>query len=307
MKRTLLFVLLFLTLAIFNSGCQLFDKDEQIPSYVIVDSVVLTPNYPDFGTSSHNISDVWVYANDASIGCFELPARIPILAEGSTKLTFSAGIKVNGMAATRATYPFYSTKTYQITLTPGMENAVRIKPVFDFHPSSVVTYNEDFESAGIIFEKTSSSDTTIMATHNPGEVFVNTMDPTEISNYSGVIDLTTEKSSFQIQNINAYTLPKNGTYAFLELNYNCTTPFHIGILPYPAPIGSSAASDLVGVNPTDGKWKKIYVNLTTAISGASSGYTTFKVFFTGSLTSGHTSDKILLDNIKLIHAATAKK
>jgi len=303
MKRSLQFVFLFFTLAIFTSGCQIFDKDEQVPSYVIVDSVALTPNYPDFGTSSHNISDVWVYANDVSIGCFELPARIPILAEGSTKLTFSAGIKVNGMAATRATYPFYATKTYQMTLTPGMENAVKIKPVFDFDPSAVITYNEDFESAGIIFQKGTGSDTTIEATHNPADVFVNTLDPTEISNYSGVINLDAVQDTFEIENINAYVLPKNGTYTFLEFNYKCTTPVIVGLKSYYST--KTVVDPLIVLNPTD-TWKKIYVNYTVRVS-ANYNATNFRIYFAGVLRSNATSDKVLLDNIKLVHASASKK
>lgn len=303
MKIPFSFCSLIVLLALFTSGCQLFDKDEQIPSYVIVESVSLTPNYPDYGTSSQNITDVWVYANDVSIGCFELPARIPILAEGSTKLTFSPGIKVNGIAATRATYPFYSNVSYQCNLSP--DSAIKITPVFGFNPAGIITYNEDFESAGIIFQPTDTSNATIEATSNLSEVFVNTLDPTEISNYSGAVNLNASKNIFEIENINAYPLPKNGTYVFLELNYNCTTPVEVGVKAYSS--STMVRSQLIGLNPTDGKWKKIYINLTSAVSGASNGYNTFKVYFLGSLMSGHTSDKILLDNIKLIHSNTSKK
>ncbi len=301
MKKPIHFILIILAFTLFVSGCQLFDKEEQVPSYVFVDSASLTPNYPDYGTSSQNITDVWVYANDVSVGCFELPAHIPILAKGSTKLTFSPGIKVNGMAATRATYPFYSNVSYQCNLSP--DSAIRINPVFSFSSSSVVTFNEDFESAGIIFQKTAGSDTAIEATNRPGEVFLNTQDPTEVSNYSGVINLDAVQDTFEIENISAYSLPVNGTYTFLEFNYKTTTPVVVGLKSYYS--SKTVIEPLIVLNPTTA-WKKIYVNYTTAVSGNYNA-TNFRIYFSGVLRTGATSDKVLFDNIKLIHASTSKK
>jgi hypothetical protein len=62
---------------------------------------------------------------------------------------------------------------------------------------------------------------------------------------------------------------------------------------------------LIVLNPTD-TWKKIYVNYTVRVS-ANYNATNFRVYFAGVLRSNATSDKVLLDNIKLIHAKSAKK
>jgi hypothetical protein len=292
----------FLLIIIFSiSSCQLFDKEEQIPSYVIIDSVALVPNYADCGTSSQQISDVWVYADDKLVGCFELPAHVPILAAGSVKLTFLPGIKVNGISATRATYPFYTSVEYQSYLSP--DSALHIKPIFSFDQSMVVSFNEDFESAGVTFQKVAlNSDTTIEATNLPGNVFVNTQDLTEVSNYSGLISLDTAHRSCKVETINSYALPKNGTYVFLEFNYKCTTPILVGTK---ADFGSTSVwSDLIVLNPTT-VWKKTYINLTVAVSSQINAIN-YKVYFKGALRSGALEDKILLDNIKLVHARTSK-
>lgn len=301
MKILLRNSLIILTVILFFSGCQLFDKDEQIPSYIYIDSVGVNSNYPDFGSNSHNITDVWVYLNDQLLGCYELPARIPILAEGSNKLTFSAGVKINGMSALRATYPFYSNKSYDLFLRN--DSALTIKPMFDFAPSCELAFNEDFESAGIIFEKTLLSDTNIQTTDSPGDVFINTQDLSEGSNYSGVVNLDATRDVFEIENIVGYDLPKNGTFVFLEMNYKCTTPVQVGVKAFYS--SSMVRYEMIGLNPTT-SWKKVYVNLTSKISEAYSA-TSFKVYFAGALRTGATSDKVLFDNIKLIHSKTSKK
>ncbi len=288
-------------IALLASSCSLFDKKEQMPSYLIIDSVGINPNYADYGTSNQNVSDVWVYANDQLIGCFELPAKIPILAEGKNRITVLAGIKVNGISATRATYPFYAAANYECNLSP--DSAIRLKPIFDFDISSQVTFNEDFESAGVLFEKSIGSDTTVTSTSNLADVYTNTQDLTEVSNYSGVINLNSEKDNFEIETINGYPLPKNGTYIFLEMNYKCTTPVVVGTKA----IYSSSVNKnpLIVLNPTT-TWKKIYINLTVSVSSEINA-TSFKIFFAGALRSASTEDKVLIDNVKLIHAKTSKR
>ncbi len=300
MKVSFQSLFLIIIIVFFTSSCSLFDKKEQAPSYLIIDSVGINPNYAEYGTSSHNISDVWVYANDLLIGCFELPAKIPILAEGNVKITALAGVKVDGISATRATYPFYASAVFNCNLSP--EAPVRIKPIFNFDISTQIAFSEDFESAGILFGKAINSDTTITATNNPLDIFVNQQDNSEVNNYSGVINLNNEKDTFEIETINGYVLPKNGTYVFLEMNYKCTTPIIVGTKAiYSSTINRNPK---IVLNPTN-TWKKVYVNLTVSVSSEINA-SNFKIFFAGISNSGSTEDKVLLDNIKLIHARTAK-
>ena len=302
MKKRLRSHSIFVLLVFLLGSCQLFDKDEQKPSYITVDSVSISPNYPDYGTTSQQISDVWVYANDNSIGCFELPARIPILAVGNTKLTFIAGVKVNGISATRITYPFYSDTICYANLSP--DYTLHFKPVFKFDPSSVITFNEDFESAGIIFEAadTTSNYAPIDATNQLSDVFVNTQDHSEVSNWSGVINLDTAKNVTKIQTVSAYTLPKNGTYTFLEFNYKCSTYLTVGLAAYTS--STITNNDIVVYKPSC-TWKKAYVNLTNTVSGATNALN-YRVYFYAGLRLGATSDVVFLDNIKLIHAKASK-
>lgn len=300
MKKTYIFYLLLVGLVFSFSGCKLFDKEEQEPSYVIIDTVGVNPNYAECGSSSHQISDVWVYVDDKLLGCFELPARVPVLEVGSHKVTFLAGVKVNGIGATRATYPFYAAANYQLVLSP--DSALHIKPMFDFDRSMVLVMNEDFESAGVSFQKVDLSDTTIKASNSLSDLYVNTQDPTEVSTYSGAISLDTTRSDFEIETISAYSLPKNGTYIFLEFNYKCTTPVVVGSKAYYS--GSMVKSPLVVLNPTS-TWRKMYVNLTVAVSRETTALN-YRIYFAGGLRSGATEDRVVLDNIKLVRAKVAK-
>ncbi len=95
------------------TSCYKFDGDQTIPAYLKIDTVLLKTYYPEQGSNSNAIKDVWVYVNDQQIGAFELPAMFPVLAMGNQKLEIRPGIKVNGISSTRAPYPFYKPIIYE--------------------------------------------------------------------------------------------------------------------------------------------------------------------------------------------------
>ncbi|MDQ3048944.1 MAG: hypothetical protein M3R27_15445, partial [Bacteroidota bacterium] len=111
---------------LFLSSCEIYNPAEQIPAYIRVEKFILTTDNFSQGSNSHKITDVWVYVDEILVGCFELPVTIPVLYEGSHQVKLRAGIKVNGISASRAPYPFYTIHeqtvdfqpTKKITLTP---------------------------------------------------------------------------------------------------------------------------------------------------------------------------------------------
>ncbi len=299
-KKNLLFVCSILFIAILLQSCDIINPDEKNPSYVVIDSVNVASDYATYGTSSHKISDVWLYANDNLVGCYELPARIPVLLSGETKLTLLAGIKVNGISGTRASYPFYKGKIFTENLIEG--SSVHINPVFEVDPSTTKVFYEDFENAGTTLEKTSNSDTSLLISNNQSEVYKNYQNLTEISNKSGLVCITQNKPKFEIQTKDAFVMPKKGNYVFLEMNYKCTSPIVVGLMAnYSSQI---IKSPIIVLNPTD-KWNKVYVNLTIAISQEIDA-NDFRFYFTGAIRDGVTEDNFWFDNIKLIRAATSK-
>ena len=81
-------------------SCEKANIDE-MPCYININDIELEENI------TNNITDAWVYIDDNLQGVYELPANFPVLANGKHKLRIKAGIKDNGIASTRITYPFY--------------------------------------------------------------------------------------------------------------------------------------------------------------------------------------------------------
>ena len=71
------------------SGCEIINPKEDTPSYLKINSIPLNTRKSaseTYGSNSNNIVDAWVFANGKLIGSFELPATIPILAEGNVEI-----------------------------------------------------------------------------------------------------------------------------------------------------------------------------------------------------------------------------
>ena len=108
-RKSLQFILI--CMAVFSFSCSKFDKEEAVPSYISIPAIKLI--VPDSlksqqGTASAKISDAWVYINDVLQGVYELPAKFPVLKEGSNTIKIRAGIKQNGIGSTRPIYPFFN-------------------------------------------------------------------------------------------------------------------------------------------------------------------------------------------------------
>lgn len=282
-KNILHTVLVLILLFIFSCKREPLDLT---PSYISIDSIGLT-NTSFQGTNSHSITDAWVYINDQVQGIYELPAKFPVLAEGMQKITIRPGIKINGIASTRMFYPFFQPIAYNINLVK--DSTVKLSPVTSYHPSVVFAWLEDFEDGGISIERTNKSQVDISKTSDPSEVFE--------GNYSAKIVLDSNRVMFECYTINAYELNGNAIN-FLELNYKNNYDLHIGVFAYKS--GETVQRSVLVLNKTD-VWKKIYVNLSNAVTENITA-TNFKVFF-GILKGDEDTEipTVFLDNIKLIH------
>jgi hypothetical protein len=277
---------IFVTLSLFFSACTWLDNEVQIPSYVHI------PEYhfqalPGEGTSSHNITDAWVFVNGQKIGAFQLPATVPVLASGKSTFDIFPGIKLNGIAATRAIYTFYSRYTSDVELYP--DSMITIIPSCTYVDGLSFDFIEDFESIGVVFDKTDRSDTTLMKTDDAEHVFE--------GQYSGYIALENNITFFEAKSINAYSLPKTGGFSFIEINCKSTIPFVVGL--FANEFNYSTRNPIVVVTPSD-NWKKIYVNLTPTVSRFQQAFN-FNVLIAAQLDETETQGRIWIDNIKLLH------
>lgn len=283
-------VILCCTAFLVLSSCYKFDGNQTIPSYVEIDTVLLRTYYPDQGSNSNAIKDVWVYVNDQQIGAFELPAMFPVLAIENQKLEIRPGIKVNGISSTRAPYPFYKPIIYDDFLFIPDSTIPVINPTTEYYSNVNFLWMEDFEHAGISLSESSSSDTVIVRTQ-PGS------NPDGNSRYSGLISLNTIDRIYSASSANSYPIPNQGSPTLLEVDFKTNNYINIGILIQEN--GNFIKIPLVILNHSE-IWNKIYVNLGPNLSLHPQA-TDFKVFFETVLEDNLSSATIYLDNIKLIN------
>lgn len=289
-KFTKLLLLFFIAI---NLACNLEKQKAIVPGYIAINDFDVSLDYATQGSNSKRITDCWVYVNEQSYGTYELPCKVPIIATGEVNLKIRAGIKRNGIGSSREAYPFYT--DYELKQTIIADKLVEVKPVSGYTPYAHVAWLEDFENSGVAINTTASSTASLVITTAANKV---------LERYrSGYIALNATQNLFEAMSTQKYTLPKQGSAVYLEMNYSCTTELSVGIVSYDG--GTEYKEALMTVTPTTidanaPSWKKIYMYLTPLVS-SHTATKDFKIYFAATKTESHVSDEILLDNIKLLH------
>lgn len=287
MKTTYKFLLPIAVLATsLFSSCELYNPAEPVPAYIHIEKFTLTTTYLTEGTNSHKITDAWVYVDDQIIGCFELPATFPVISEGTHKVKIIPGIKVNGIAANRGQYPFYTSYEQDVDFQVG--KIITLSPAVTYKAGTDFVFLQDFETAGTTLAITSQSDTTIEI-HTGTDVFEGT------KCLAGYVDPT--RFRFECATVSAFDLPKGGAPVFLEFNYKCNYVVVVSVIAQ----GTTSINQFsaLNLNPSE-NWNKAYVYLTPTVSGAYTA-TDYKIVWGIHNSFGVDSAAVLIDNIKLIH------
>ncbi|MCF8371754.1 MAG: hypothetical protein K9H64_09025 [Bacteroidales bacterium] len=271
-----------LLLSLFNSSCDYINPDEGIPAFIAVDTVKLSTISYSQGPNNHNISDVWVSVNGDFLGVFELPAEFPVLQEGSAEIYIRAGIKKNGIAASRVRYPFYDNIRIDTVLSPAQ--TLTFSPTFEYMPETIFDWFENFEDPGISLDTTYISDVGINDSTTNGSTVAS-------------IILKGDKDDFQAVSINQFTFPEPSAALYLEMDYKCNQQFIFGLI-IRSP-GNTDMAPVMMINPID-KWNKIYIDL-TYISTTNYTSDNYSVYFAATKSDTLSRAEILIDNIKLVH------
>lgn len=280
------------TLTVFS--CERFEGEQTIPAYLHVDTIYLESNpLIEEGYLTHNFTDVWVYVDDQVIGAFELPATIPILANGKHKVALYAGVVYNGITGTRGNYLFTKPKVYQ-EFELAMDSVISRNFSVSYYDNTKFLWMEDFEGT-LSIKPTSNSDTTINKFHHQvADDFLG------LSSGEGYLDgdhQVWEVTSYDPERP-GYDFPSGGQPVFLEMDYNTENYLAVGI--FVTDIGSGITQHPVVVfQPTGGEWKKVYVNLSPSISAFNTS-DHFNVFLRADKDSSLEEARILVDNLKLI-------
>lgn len=290
--------LAFLVFAALFVSCKKDDLIAIKPSYLSIPDLDLKTDYLEEGSAHSKITTVWIFANDKSVGVFDLPCTVPILEEGNTNIEVYAGVNMNGIDATRVLYSPYEKLEYEVNLS-ALDTSFLVPsqiPELRYASTATLINVEDFDQTGQNLVKTLRSDTSFIRSNDPSEVFINP-DEVEDNGKAGKFTLVGDQTFFEAVSTDIYDLPKGSRSVFLELTYKNEIPITLGV--YAQNFGSSEQFQTIYLFESE-DWNKIYINLVTEISSNPSA-TGFKIFVGGIKPASMDSANVYLDNIKIAY------
>lgn len=267
-------------------------KGDRVPAYVEVGSFTLNTT-TEQGAPTQKITDAWVSVNERLIGVWELPARIPVLAEGVNTISVVPAIKRNGMYDDRLRYPFFQSFQSQVQLT--REGTTTVSPTTSY-VSNAAFWTEAFEDPDFARLNTlPTSDTTLQRftpLSHPELLYID-------GSPCGGFRLDAGRPYFGLATDEDF--PPAVGQVFLELDYRNDVPLTVGVLYTSNNI--STYDPLVIVTPTVQSggympWNKIYIDLTGFFN--STGLTDRDIYIDARLATGQTSGSAYIDNFKLV-------
>lgn len=278
--RFILFALL--SSLIILASCE--GKDEGIPVYIQIDTAeVIIKNPNKEGSNNHSITDVWVYINGIYQGNYEIPAKFPVLNTGNQKITLKAGIKLNGISATREAYTFYNFIDIDTLLTEA--KTIKLEAKFPYIDNANF-WIEDFNDGDIKIGTTPQTltDTSIQQIPDPnnplefyGGIFVDAVRP----NFIGATNTETDPIYYHDAD----------RRLVLEMQYKSNQYLHIGLLT------EAKRLDVMTLFPSP-EWQTIYIDLTPTIK--LNPYEKYSLAF-WTLYNGEYNGEIFLNNVKLVN------
>ena len=215
--RTTFFVSVIVLLL--STSCDWINPSEEIPSYISIDSIAFSV-IGSQGTVDQDLIDAWVFIDGEKVGVYELPCTFPVLNSGDVDIQVFPGIKLNGISATRAIYPFVN--SYTITETLMEDSVLHVKPTSTYASDLDFEIVEDFESGGLVFSGSTLSDTSIDRTNESANVFE--------GSYSGVVVVDEDHPIADIKSISSFVLPQSGAYNFIEMNFKTDVEVAVGVI-----------------------------------------------------------------------------
>ena len=265
-------------------SCSKEKFEAKIPSYISIPSITLATDYASEGSASSKITDAWVYINDDLVGVYELPANFPVLKDSLVTVKVYAGIRDNGIAASRARYLMYDPHLEQVNLIPG--ETIEITANIIYNAEAKFSWLEDFEGASTSFLYTAGSDT----------IFNRQSVTLKEGNFSGQVYLENEMNFFEAISVPFNDLPIGET-VYLELDFITNENIIVGVYLD----GEQFAFITLNVSSD---WNKICINLKDVLKSKTNS-SEVKVFI-GLKEEGGTvfkTDKpeVYIDNVKLVH------
>lgn len=296
-KNNLLFwaFALFISSVTFSS-CGIFTKEEPVPSYIYIEKIKLSiADQKKFGSETEAFTDAWVFQNGNLIGAFELPAHFPIIPADKNSISIRAGIKKNGIDASRDIYPFLTTYEY-----PGEPNFQPLEtdtmyPEVTFVEGPNYIWIENFDDSFITLDTAKGFPTPVTRTFDSNEVREGVS--------SGKVVVPTNERFFGLSRT-AYTIPYTAPTAYFELDYSTTLTLEIGFYVFSASNGY-AENPIMYINPTttgqSPVWKHIYIDLTEILAATPDAIQN-NFYITTQNTDGSNPGLVFFDNFRVIYS-----
>lgn len=272
-------------------------KNEPLPSYLHIETVDFNyQNVSLVGNGGTNITDAWVYDNGNLLGVFELPATIALLNKGETTISVRAGIKLNGISATREFYRYYTLWEQPIILKDL--DTTNIQPETQYSPDDMaISFKEEFQNVILSLDSFPPSDVPLVRTNVVNQPFY-------LDNYVGKATITSDKPIFKAVTSTLFLVPADqGAPIYLELDYKCNQSFVVSAI-IKDPLTGTNETPIISLRSTadnDGlEWNHIYIDLTDYFVGKISA-TGFGVSFAAVYDSENSEGLVFLDNVKVVN------
>ncbi len=291
------FVLSFILIVFYS--CKKGQFRAETPSYLHISSIDLQADLSQ-GSRSHKISDAWVTMDGQFLGVFQLPATVPILADGKHEFSIYAGISANGIAATRIRYPFYEVcdlwteddSLYEDNLTEiymYRDSVISVKATTRYSDQTQFLLTEDFEGTSLDIEPSDISDTSIVDVSSPDLIYE--------GRKSGAVYIDSTNPFFEIISSDFQTLQSIYNSNMLELDYRCDHPFRVGVAVKSGSV--IRRFEKMQVNASE-EWNKIYIHLTHEINEGNSS-DEFGIYIGALKLGSKETAAFYFDNIKWLH------
>ena len=278
MKTFQLYLLLFALLLV--SACSK-GKNEGIPSYIAINSVVLNTDAATQGSNHHFINNLWIETEGENVGVYEFPNVIPVLVEGEREIIINAGVYVRGDYNNREIYPAYQPFKKDITFIE--RDTVEINPVYEYYDEVDFPLIEDFETGNIF-----------------SGVGVDRTDLGDVNNIEGralhihLDDLTDEVNAITSSTIDIELLKK----VYIEMEFKGTNDFGLGI----EGVSNGSVTDSYFFEtfiPLDNdEWFKVYYDITNIVNALNAE--SFNFYIQTIKYSQFSETDIYIDNFKIV-------
>jgi hypothetical protein len=149
-------------------------------------------------------------------------------------------------------------------------------------------WKEDFEGSSISLDSTNRSTVPVKTTPDGSPLTIEGL-------HSAIMITDTAHNFAEAQSHVDYVIPIATVY--LEVNYSTNTILTVGVIL--TGITTFIQLPIINLNPTNGKSKKIYIELTPALN-YTTGIDHFRVYFGGFMDAGLTQGIMVIDNVKIV-------